>query len=55
MRFQLLGWWRVVKEAIIAGAHVETLINSQDVNEIKLKYSSDKQLLENNFIMENTS
>lgn len=44
----------VVKEAIIAGAHVETLINSQDVNEIKLKYSSDKQLLESNFIMENT-
>jgi len=44
----------VVKEAIIAGAHVETLINSQEVNEMKLKYSSEEQLLENNFIMETT-
>ena len=44
----------VVKEAIIAGAHVETLLSSQEVNEMKLKYSSEKQLLENNFIMENT-
>ena len=44
----------VVKEAIIAGAHVETLINSQEVNEMKLKYSSKEQLLENNFIMETT-
>jgi len=44
----------VVKEAILAGAHVETLINSQAVNEMKLKYSTEEQLLGSNFIMENT-
>ena len=43
----------VVKAAVIAGAHVETLLSSQEVNEMKLKYSSEEQLLESNFIMEN--
>lgn len=43
----------VVKEAVKKGAHVETLLNSVDVNEMKLKYSSDEQLKEENFIMKN--
>jgi aminopeptidase len=41
----------VVKEAVKAGAHVETLLNSQDVGEAKLKYSSEEQLGEENFLM----
>lgn len=40
----------VVKEAILAGAHVETNITSDEVNEIKLKYSSDEQLLQENYM-----
>ena len=44
----------VVKEAIKAGAHVETVLDSEEVNEIKLKYSSQAQLEESNFIYENT-
>lgn len=40
----------VVKEAIKAGAHVETMLSSQEVSEAKLKYSTEKQLLEENFI-----
>ena len=44
----------VVKEAVKAGAHVETLLNNQEVNEVKLKYSTEEQLQEDNFIMENT-
>jgi len=43
----------VVKEAILAGAHVETLLFSQEIDEIKLKYSTEEQLKESNFIMEN--
>jgi aminopeptidase len=38
----------VVKEAIKAGAHVETSLSSQEVSEIKLKYSSEEQLLYEN-------
>jgi aminopeptidase len=41
----------VVKEAVKAGAHVETVLNSQDVAEAKLKYSSDEQLLEENVLV----
>jgi aminopeptidase len=41
----------VVKEAVKAGAHVETLLNSQEVSEVKLKYSTEEQLLEENFLM----
>lgn len=40
----------VVKEAVKAGAHVETVLSSQDVAEAKLKYSSDEQLLEENVL-----
>ncbi|MDP4177974.1 MAG: aminopeptidase [Bacillota bacterium] len=43
----------VVKEAVKAGAHVETLINNQEVAQTKLRLSSDEQLLEGNFILEN--
>lgn len=43
----------VVKEAIQAGAHVETRLHSNDVGEVSLKYSSEEQLLESNFLMEN--
>ena len=38
----------VVREAVKAGAHVETVLTSQDVLEMKLKYSSDDQLLAEN-------
>ena len=40
----------VVKEALKAGAHVETALSSQEVSEIKLKYSSQEQLLEENIL-----
>ena len=40
----------VVKEAVKAGAHVETVLSSQEVSEIKLKYSSKEQLLQENLI-----
>ncbi|MEW9096235.1 MAG: aminopeptidase [Clostridiaceae bacterium] len=40
----------VVKEALKAGAHVETLIDSAEVNNIKLKYASKEQLEEEKFI-----
>ncbi len=43
----------VVKEAILAGAHVETLLNSGEVGEIRLRYGSEEQLKESNFLMEN--
>ena len=44
-------WMReVVKEAIKAGAHVETMLESHEVKNIKLKYSSEKQLEEEYFI-----
>jgi aminopeptidase len=40
----------VVKEAILAGGHVETNLTSDAVSEIKLKYSTDDQLQEENFM-----
>ena len=40
----------VVREAVKAGAHVETVLSSQEISEIKLKYSSDEQLLEENVL-----
>ena len=44
-------WMReVVKEAIKAGAHVETMLESHEVKNIKLKYSTDEQLQEEYFI-----
>jgi aminopeptidase len=41
----------VVKEAIKAGAHVETMLSSQEISEAKLKYSSEEQLLEENTLL----
>lgn len=41
----------VVKEAILTGAHVETIISSQQVNDVKLKYSDKEQLIQDNYIM----
>lgn len=43
----------VAKEAVKAGAHVETTITSDEVGEAKLKYGSEEQLKQGNFIMEN--
>lgn len=44
----------VVKEAIKAGAHVEYMMDSDEVDEMKLKYSNEKQLKEGgNVIYEN--
>ncbi|KAJ52586.1 aminopeptidase [Clostridium tetanomorphum] len=43
----------VVKEAIKAGAHVETLIDSSEVNYTKLKYASKEQLEEEKLIQKN--
>ncbi|MGV8981123.1 aminopeptidase [Clostridium sp.] len=40
----------VVKEAVKAGALVETSLSSQEVSEIKLKYSSKEQLLSENIL-----
>ncbi|MBC8059283.1 MAG: aminopeptidase [Clostridiaceae bacterium] len=40
----------VVKEAVKAGAHVENMISSQEVNEMKLKYGTSTQLKEENFL-----
>lgn len=40
----------VVKEAVKAGAHVESVLSSQEVSEIKLKYSSEEQLLQENVL-----
>ncbi|MBK5242850.1 aminopeptidase [Clostridium sp.] len=40
----------VVKEAVKAGAHVETSLSSQEVSEIKLKYSNEQQLLSENVL-----
>ncbi|MCU0612313.1 MAG: aminopeptidase [Candidatus Eisenbacteria bacterium] len=42
----------VVREATQAGGHVETLINSQEVGEMRLRHATDEQLLEASFIME---
>lgn len=41
----------VVKEAIKAGGHVETILSSQDIAEARLKYSSNEQLQEENHMM----
>lgn len=41
----------IVKEAIKAGAHVETILESHTVKENKLKYSSPEQLKQENFIL----
>ena len=38
----------VVREAVKAGAHVETVLSSQEVSEMILKYSSEEQLLVEN-------
>ena len=40
----------VVKAAVIAGGHVETILQSSEVNNIKLKYSTKEQLLEEHSI-----
>ena len=40
----------VVKEAVKAGAHVETSLSSQGVSEVLLKYSSEEQLLSENVL-----
>ncbi|MBU3182909.1 aminopeptidase [Clostridium psychrophilum] len=40
----------VVKEVVKAGAYVETLLSSQEVSEMKLKYGSEEQLLQENTI-----
>ena len=40
----------VVKEVVKAGAYVETAISSQAVSEIKLKYGSDEQLIQEDII-----
>lgn len=42
----------VVKEAISAGGHVETLLSNQDISQMKFRYSTDAQLKENNYLME---
>ena len=42
----------VAREAIEAGGHVETLINSQEIGETRLKHSTEEQLKESSFIME---
>lgn len=40
-----IPWMKeVVKEALKAGAHVETLVDSEEVSNIKLKYASKEQL-----------
>ena len=47
-----IDWMKeVVKEAVLAGGHVETLINSPMVGEMKIKNATAEQLQEENFIM----
>ncbi len=41
----------VVQAAVQAGGNVETLINCQEINEIRLKYSNDEQLAQQNKLM----
>lgn len=43
----------VTKEAIKAGAHVETRLSAEEVSEAILKCSSDEQLKEEHFMVEN--
>lgn len=46
-----IPWMKeVVKEALKAGGHVETLIDSEEVSNIKLKYASKEQLEEEKLI-----
>lgn len=40
----------VVEEAIKAGAHVETMLDSEDSDVVKLRHSSDEQLLQESYI-----
>lgn len=42
----------VAKAAVKAGGYVETILNNQEVSEVKLKYGSEEQLQQGNFIME---
>lgn len=42
----------VVKEAVKAGAHVETTMSCEEAGEMRLKYSTEEQLKEGNLIME---
>jgi len=42
----------VVKAVLKCGAHVETLITSQEVSEVKFRYGSKKQLKTGSFVME---
>ena len=47
-----LPWAKeVVKEATLAGGHVETVITSAEIAEMKLKHATDKQLKEENYLM----
>lgn len=41
----------VVREAVLAGGHVETVLMSEDVQEMVLKHSTTEQLKEENFLM----
>lgn len=43
----------VAKEAIKAGGHVETVLTSDEVSEVVLKYGSEEQLKEENFLLKN--
>jgi aminopeptidase len=41
----------VVKEAVKAGAHVETILNSHEVAQVKMKYSTEDQLKEEHYLL----
>lgn len=41
----------VVKEAVRAGGHVEIVLDSDDIDEAKLKYATEEQLKEENYLM----
>jgi hypothetical protein len=44
-----LPWMHaVVKEALLTGAHVETIITSHEISNIRLVYSSEEQLVQEN-------
>lgn len=40
----------VVKEALKAGAHVETILESHEVSQVKLRHSNEEQLQEENYM-----
>jgi len=47
-----LPWMHaVVKEALLTGAHVETIITSHEVSNIRLVYSSKEQLMQENYLL----